>query len=336
MARIPKDFLSKGVTMKRIICHWTAGGHKANSIDKSHYHFLFEGDGDLVRGDHTIADNANTSDGDYAAHTLHCNQGSIGLSCCAMMDAEERPFKPGPAPLTEVQFESMCEAAAGLSTFYLIPVDRTHILFHSEVQANLGIKQRGKWDMNVLPFDLSISKSQAGDYLRARVRHYQDQGGKTPAEKPQIIRITWDGQEYEGLNEDGDTLIDLNAVAKDRQWSPGSMGTDHKDGYERVQMTKDKHFDSRVLPIGNKTYAPVRPLAEAAGFQVRYNAQNKTVQVFKIQQIEPKTEVPLPPAAPRPEEVNPVAIDATSPPRNQPPVDKPAPRVPKTTQDKVQ
>lgn len=334
MARIPKEYLSKGVVMKRIICHWTAGGHKANSIDKSHYHFLFEGDGDIVRGDHTIADNGNTSDGDYAAHTLNCNQGSIGLSCCAMMDAEERPFKPGPAPLTEEQFESMCEAAAQLATYYAIPVDRTHVLFHSEVQSNLGIKQRGKWDMTVLPFDLSISKSQAGDYLRARVAAYQDGGVKpvTPFEKPQVIRITWDGQEYQGINEDGDTLIDIDAVGKARSWFLGETSS----GKVHIAFTRDRSFEATVLPIGNKNYVPVRPLAEAAGFQVRYNPQTKTVQVFKVQQAEPKTELPLPSAAPRPEEVKREAVNATAPPRNQPPVDKPAPRLPKTTQDKVQ
>ncbi|UGB24863.1 peptidoglycan-binding protein [Methylorubrum sp. B1-46] len=43
--------------MERIIVHWTAGPHKATGLDRSHYHIIIQGDGTLVRGDRSIADN---------------------------------------------------------------------------------------------------------------------------------------------------------------------------------------------------------------------------------------------------------------------------------------
>jgi hypothetical protein len=47
---------------------------------KEHYHFIIEGDGTVIKGDHDISDNVSTADDDYAAHTRACNTGSIGVS----------------------------------------------------------------------------------------------------------------------------------------------------------------------------------------------------------------------------------------------------------------
>ncbi len=52
----------------------------------------------MVRGDHTIADNVNTADDDYAAHTRSCNAG-VSLAC--MAGAVESPFHAGKFPMTE-------------------------------------------------------------------------------------------------------------------------------------------------------------------------------------------------------------------------------------------
>lgn len=70
--------------MRRIVCHWTAGSHKASALDRTHYHILIEDDGNLVRGTHPISDNVSTADGNYAAHTRRLNTGSIGVSVCCM------------------------------------------------------------------------------------------------------------------------------------------------------------------------------------------------------------------------------------------------------------
>ena len=71
--------------MERIIFHWTAGAHKASALDREHYHILVEADGHLVQGDRSIKDNEGPITGDYAAHTLNCNTGSIGVAVCCMM-----------------------------------------------------------------------------------------------------------------------------------------------------------------------------------------------------------------------------------------------------------
>ncbi len=64
---IPQGWLDSA-EMMGIVCHWTAGGHDASEVDKEHYHIIIEGDGRLVRGDHSIADNISARDGDYAPY----------------------------------------------------------------------------------------------------------------------------------------------------------------------------------------------------------------------------------------------------------------------------
>ncbi|MDH2092725.1 N-acetylmuramoyl-L-alanine amidase, partial [Rhizobium pusense] len=48
-AVVPADWMPSA-KMDRIICHWTAGTHKATEFDRGHYHILIEADGNLVRG----------------------------------------------------------------------------------------------------------------------------------------------------------------------------------------------------------------------------------------------------------------------------------------------
>lgn len=156
--------------MERIIVHWTAGGHRANATDRKSYHLLIEGDGKLIRGVHPITANENPTPGAYAAHTLNCNTRSIGVSMCAMAGAQERPFKPGTAPLTKAQWDAMVRAVADLCRRYSIPVTPKTVLTHAEVQTNLGIQQRGKWDIAILPFDTSFDTAkECGDRLRTEV-----------------------------------------------------------------------------------------------------------------------------------------------------------------------
>lgn len=166
---IPSEWMPK-VSMQRIICHWTAGGHKASDFDRGHYHILIEDDGKLVRGKLSIADNVNISDGIYAAHTLGCNTGSIGVSLCCMAGASESPFNPGSSPMTRDQWTALAGVVAELCAFYKIPVTPKTVLSHAEVQTNLGIAQRGKWDIARLAFEPAVVGAKAcGDKLRAAV-----------------------------------------------------------------------------------------------------------------------------------------------------------------------
>ena len=88
--------------MARVICHWTAGRHRANGLDRQHYHILIEGDGRLVRGVPTIDLNAEPVKPGYAAHTRNCNGGSIGVALCGMVGAREDRDRLLPQRLPQV------------------------------------------------------------------------------------------------------------------------------------------------------------------------------------------------------------------------------------------
>lgn len=166
---IPQDWMP-AANMKRVIVHWTAGSHKATEFDRAHYHILIEADGKLVRGKPAIDLNAGPIKPGYAAHTLNCNTGSIGVSLCCMAGAIESPFNPGSAPMTKEQWDKLATVVADLCRYYKIPVTPETVLSHAEVQQNLGIQQRGKWDIARLAFDPSVKGAKAcGDLLRLNV-----------------------------------------------------------------------------------------------------------------------------------------------------------------------
>lgn len=165
---IPASWMPKA-SMKRIIVHWTAGAHKASTLDREHYHMLIEADGNLVRGIPTIDLNQEPARSGYAAHTLNCNSGSIGVSLCCMAGAEEIPFKAGSAPMTREQWDKLPQVLAALCERYSIEPGPRTVLSHAEVQTTLGIQQRGKWDIARLAFDPSIKGAKAcGDIFRSR------------------------------------------------------------------------------------------------------------------------------------------------------------------------
>lgn len=168
---IPADWMP-AAEMSRVHVHWTAGGHKANATDRKSYHILVEGDGNLVLGDRAIDANQKGSGKTPASHTLNANTGAIGISMCCMggQDVRENPFVAGPFPMTRVQWDKMVEVVAALSRRYGIPVTSKTILTHAEVEPNLGIKQRGKWDITRLAFDPSVVGARSvGDRLRHEV-----------------------------------------------------------------------------------------------------------------------------------------------------------------------
>ena len=172
--------------MRRIIAHWTAGAGRASPEDRAHYHRLTEGDGTTVHGKEAIEDNIVTSDGDYAAHTLRLNTGSIGVAMCGMRGAIESPFDPGPSPITEYQFIAFCQMIAGLCIEYGIPVTPSTVLTHAEVETTLGVKQRGKWDITRLPWAPDVQGARAvGNLMRQLVAGYCEMG--TPDHAPRAL-----------------------------------------------------------------------------------------------------------------------------------------------------
>jgi hypothetical protein len=164
--------------VKRVIFHWTAGGNTPSNLDKGHYHFLIDGAGNVHKGTHPVEANRKPVKGKYAAHTLNCNTGSIGVAVCAMAGAVERPFNAGSAPITPAQVKALAGLLRDLCAQYKIPVTRETVLSHAEVQPTLGIKQRGKWDIAWLPGMKGPGDPVAvGDKIRAMV--------KAPATAPQ-------------------------------------------------------------------------------------------------------------------------------------------------------
>ena len=158
--------------LERIIAHWSVTDYKADESCKRHYHFIFEGDGTEVLGRLRPEANENIADGIYCGHTLNCNQGSIGVACAAMWAPEgykQTVDDPGPKPVTKPQFEAMCRRITQLCKKYNIPVTKKTVLMHGEVQKNLGIKQRGKWDIAVLPYAGLKTIEECGDYMRKLV-----------------------------------------------------------------------------------------------------------------------------------------------------------------------
>jgi predicted chitinase len=168
MNHVPKEWMPDA-KVTRVVCHWSAGAYKASNLDRTHYHILIEDDGDLVRGYHTIKDNDQTNDGVYAAHTRGLNTGSIGVAVCCMAEAEESPFDGGRFPMTEVQWERMAEVVAELCYRYNISVTDKTVLGHGEVQRNLRIKQNGKWDPLVLPWDPQLPREKVASRFRVKV-----------------------------------------------------------------------------------------------------------------------------------------------------------------------
>lgn len=166
---IPESWMPVCV-MRRIIVHWSAGGYEVSSVDKEHYHFIVDGAGNVVRGNNSILANVSTSDADgYAAHTQGCNTQSIGIAAACMLNAVESPFNAGKYPLREVQWEKLIAIAACLCRNYSIPVTPKTVLQHGEVQKNLGIAQKQKWDINKLPWAPGMTPDQVHNAFRVGV-----------------------------------------------------------------------------------------------------------------------------------------------------------------------
>ncbi len=156
--------------MKRVILHWTAGRTTVSALDRQHYHRIVDGEGSIFAGVWPIEANEKPEAGRYAAHTLNCNTGSIGVALCGMAGATEAPFSVGLHPINDLQMRAAAQLVADLCRQYGILVTPSTVLTHAEVQPTLGIAQRGKWDIARLPWrsDL-VGPRPVGDYIRQLV-----------------------------------------------------------------------------------------------------------------------------------------------------------------------
>lgn len=172
---------------KMITGHWTGGSYTPSDVDKKAYHRIINGDGKVVLGYHSIADNENTTDGKYAAHTFNNNTRNIGVAIAAMggKEVKESPLVVGKYPIKPIQWNTFIREIASLCKEYNIPVTPKTVMTHAEVQTNLGIKQKNKWDITLLPGDENSRKrvrtaKEVGDIMRREVQFYIDKNYTKP------------------------------------------------------------------------------------------------------------------------------------------------------------
>lgn len=296
MAIVPRNWMPN-CSMKRIILHWTAGGHKASSLDTGHYHILIEDDGKLVRGTHSIKDNVSTGDDIYAAHTANLNTGSIGISVCCMAGAKESPFNAGASPMTRTQWETMAQVAAELCDFYDIPVTPQTVLGHGEVEATLKKPQGGKWDPLVLPFDRTLSKTQVCDKFRSMVKSKMT-GSSDMRETPASITAIIQGKtfrEAQIFNEK--SFIKLRPVSEELDWtilhanedvvelqspgnSPSSIPYLLIDHSNQVVNVSAGSTEATIVSLVNKFgFVAARNLATMLNFAIAWDGSTRTVTI---------------------------------------------------------
>lgn len=160
----------------RIIPHHTGGGYIPNKTDLAAYHEVIDGEGRVVKGAHDFSANAigkKLLPGKYAPHTWKLNGGAIGIAVAAMLNGDwDNPWG-GLCPVKDVQVAALERRVAQLCALYQIPVTRSTVLTHAEVQPTLRVTQKNKWD-----FDYAIYEHQhravrdpviIGDAFRSRV-----------------------------------------------------------------------------------------------------------------------------------------------------------------------
>jgi hypothetical protein len=258
-------------SMKRIICHWTAGRHTASTDDRKHYHILVESDGALIRGVHSIADNVTTADGVYAAHTLGLNTGSIGISACCMAGAVERPFEAGVCPMTRKQWETLSHVAAELCQFYRIPVSTTTVLGHGEVEVNCGKPQKGKWDPMLLPWNPTLSRTEVGTMFRAMVQNHID--GPGLEEQVAKVRVVFRGNDLGMVPvANGGALADSREVARLAGWTLERF--DEDDATFRIAGSL-RSFPA--LLVDGDSFVDCEEVARELGLQLRWDEATDTI-----------------------------------------------------------
>lgn len=268
---IEEEWLTEA-NIDRVIVHWTAGNVVASNDDKSHYHFLIEEDGTVVQGKHSPTANSNPmpSPNSYAAHTLNCNTGSIGISICGMFEANEKPFLPGPYPFNELQWNVMAKAVAQLCDRYRLEVSDKTVLGHGEVQKNLGIKQRGKWDPMVLPWDPGLSYEEVGRKLRQDVKAALNAAGdyelvamnaEVADKKIELGAVTYDVKPW----------LSLSALVEALKWQV--IGPEDEDGGVILRIEDNDYFVPSFIrkeagSVAQTVYVDARELAEALNLSV--------------------------------------------------------------------
>lgn len=162
---------------QRCILHWTAGRNVASDLDRQHYHILIESreteaGGEVLRyvaGVPIASNMRQLGPGDeYAAHTRGFNSFSVGVTVCGMLGAVERPFHPGPHPITPLQVKGLVDICVQLAVVYDLAPTEDHFFTHPEAETIHGRPQAGKWDLDRWPHPRTVEwqNENIGPWLR--------------------------------------------------------------------------------------------------------------------------------------------------------------------------
>jgi hypothetical protein len=166
-------FDPSGIT--RIHWHWTVSGYSVTPQTVKHYNGVFDCEGNEYDGGSPPQHQANYGYNMGVSHTLNANTGSVGLAVACLAgvkpDWGSMTVKQGKYPITWNSLDSMLEKTMELCKLYNIYPSPWTTLTHAEIQPNLGIRQRGKWDIQILPDEPTkiISAIDAGNKLRKRM-----------------------------------------------------------------------------------------------------------------------------------------------------------------------
>lgn len=160
---------------RKVINHWTAGGSKPNGTDFEHYHIIIDGYGNVYKGDHSIEDNDNTADGDYAAHTGGGNTKAYGVSLCGMSGFDLKNKKTN-YPITPLQIEKLFEINAKLlfSEKYTKAVKEILMTHYEFGQSHPKTSSFGKIDITYLHAYPNLKPEEVGDFIRNKTQWYLD------------------------------------------------------------------------------------------------------------------------------------------------------------------
>lgn len=160
--------------VKRIILHWSAGRYFPSEFEKKYYHYLIDVEGNVHNGNYTPEDNDNCYDGNYAAHTGGGNTGSVGVCLCGMFGYKSHSAL-GYFPITKVQFEACMKFVAELCKKYNLAITNNTVLTHYEFGlSHPKTTSYGKIDITYIPAYPWVSKSDAGNFIRSKVRWYRE------------------------------------------------------------------------------------------------------------------------------------------------------------------
>lgn len=181
------------MTKWRIVFHWPGGTYTPSDYEKSRYHFLIDGDANVIEGDLPPEVNQTVNGRlphNYVQHSGGFNSNCIGIAVCGMKGATEVPFRTGSWPIKMPQINAACELAAELSDTYRIPATRDRMLLHSEVRPRFG-RGKYKWDVNTWPGITGVGDPEViGDMWRAKVQGFID-ADKAPVPL-NLWRYRWD------------------------------------------------------------------------------------------------------------------------------------------------